>query len=181
MAYKNYNNNKDKYPWTGQRILNGKRQRKSFSTKKDALIWESQGQFKESKTPTVSLHDWATAYLNYASERFVKSTYSEKRVAFAQLFKFLQNLAIQPHRYPSTAVVPQTVYDFLLLQSKIRSGNAANKDRKNLIAAWSWGIKFLGLPADNPFSRVEKFSSERFERHVPTLDDFLKVFETLLD
>ena len=69
---------------------------------------------------------------------------------------------------------------------KYRSGRGSKKivltkDRKNLLAAWTWGVKFLQLPEANPFSKVEKFASERQERYVPTLDDFLKVFHSLED
>ncbi|MCL2790860.1 MAG: site-specific integrase [Desulfobulbus sp.] len=84
--------------------------------------------------------------------------------------------------HPQSSVTQLTalqVQKALQIQSGNRSGNAANKDRKNLSAAWSWGVKFLQLPSENPFAKVEKFASERVERYVPTLEDFWKVFNTI--
>lgn len=61
------------------------------------------------------------------------------------------------------------------IQFKNRSGYAANKDRKNLVAAWNWGIKYLGFPQINP-CRVDRFPEVRSERYVPPEDDFWKVY-----
>ena len=65
--------------------------------------------------------------------------------------------------------------DYLEIQFQERGGNAANKDRKNLLAAWNWGIAFKGLPKDNPFD-VPKFPEKRHPRYVPPEEDFWKVF-----
>jgi len=36
-------------------------------------------------------------------------------------------------------------------QAAQRSGNGANKDRKNLVAAWNWGAKYIDhFPPGNP-------------------------------
>lgn len=50
--------------------------------------------------------------------------------------------------------------DFLLLQKNQRSANAANKDRKNLLAMFSKGVKTYGL-RNNPFVATEKFPHDR--------------------
>jgi integrase len=175
MAYKNYNRNKDKFPWTGQRIVNGKRQRKSFLTKKDALLWESERIPDQSRTHSTCLLEWATEYLKFAEQNYTEKTFDEKRRAFRLFFS---TPGINPKSLSSLLTAYQA-QKALQLQALNRSGNAANKDRKNLSAAWSWGVKFMQLPELNPFSKVEKFASERHERHVPTMDDFLKVFNSL--
>ncbi|WP_306548901.1 integrase [Desulfobulbus sp.] len=179
MAYKNSNKNKDKFPWMGQRFIGKKKVRKCFETKKEALLWESERlpSPAEQKTLTVSLLEWATEYLKHAEQNFTRKTFDEKRIAFRQFFSCL---GIRP----TGSVHLLTAYQAqkaLQTQTTARSGNAANKDRKNLSAAWSWGVKFLQLPELNPFSKVEKFASERHERHIPTLDDFWKVFHTVED
>ncbi len=69
------------------------------------------------------------------------------------------------------------VLDHLQEQADLRSGNAANKDRKNLAVAWQWGVKFLGLSNFNPIRAIEKFAEDRHERHVPTLEDFYTVLD----
>nr|WP_320009561.1 tyrosine-type recombinase/integrase [uncultured Desulfobulbus sp.] len=62
-------------------------------------------------------------------------------------------------------------------QAQKRSGNAANKDRKNLSAAWNWGRDYIGLPYENPFQRTTKQGEVRHERRIPTLSEFWKVYE----
>jgi integrase len=179
MAYKNPNKNKDRFPWMGQRFNGNKKERKCFATKKDALLWEAERPTEpaEQKTLTVCLLDWATEYLRHAEQNFTGKTFDEKRIAFRQLFACP---GINPKESANRLTALQ-VQKALQRQSVSRSGNAANKDRKNLSAAWSWGVKFLNLPSDNPFSKVEKFASERVERYVPTLDDFWKVFHIIED
>jgi len=36
---------------------------------------------------------------------------------------------------------PATILSYVVKQKETRSGYAANKDRKNLVAAWNWGMK----------------------------------------
>ena len=69
-----------------------------------------------------------------------------------------------------------SVLNHLQKQEQNRSGNGANKDRKNLRAAWEWGIKFMSLPDKNPFHTVSRFAEVRNERHVPSIEDFWKVY-----
>ena len=172
MAYRNPNRNRDKFPWMGQRFRAGKKQRKCFATKKEALLWEAE-ELPVSATPTICLLDWATEYLRYAEKTFVKKTFEEKRFAFK---RFFASSAVSPASSCASLSL-SAVLAGLQCQAEERSGNAANKDRKNLSAAWVWGVKCLGLPMDNPFARVERFSSVRSPRYVPSLADFWKVYE----
>ena len=79
-------------------------------------------------------------------------------------------------RWPSRTLKPGQALLYLQKQAQKRSGYAANKDRKNLLAAWNWGIKYMALPAPNPFL-VDKFPEERQRRYIPPEDDFWKVYE----
>lgn len=184
MPYQNYNKNKDKFPWLGQVVMtntDGKKmqRRKQCRTKKEALLWEAEERAKlrtekhqPETTHTVSLLEWATAYLEYAEEKFVKATFEEKRFAFKLFFQFPEvDPSLPPHM-----LAPKVILDHLQRQAKKRSGNGANKDRKNLRAAWQWGKFYLGLPKDNPFDSIQRFAEARNERAVPTMEDFWKVF-----
>jgi len=64
----------------------------------------------------------------------------------------------------------------LQIRFKKGSGYAANKDRKNLVAAWNWGIKYLGLREPNP-CRVDVFPEVRSPRYVPPEEDFWKIYD----
>lgn len=65
---------------------------------------------------------------------------------------------LSPHSFTSGMVLL-----YLQHQTKTRTGNAANKDRKNLIAAWNWGIKYLGLSIQNP-CLVDRFPESKMIR-----------------
>ncbi|MBM9615263.1 site-specific integrase [Desulfobulbus rhabdoformis] len=141
-----------------------------------AKAWEreKQKEIDEQFTKgmsTDSLIDWANAYLSFSKKKHVKKTYEEKRLAFKLLLK-----AIDP-AYPLKMLQPRHFLSHLETQMEGRSGNAANKDRKNLVAAWNWGIQFAGMPEKNPIIKVPRFATEKDERRVPTMDEFWKVYK----
>jgi integrase len=57
---------------------------------------------------------------------------------------------------------------------EIRSPNASNKDRKNLIAMWGKGAKTWGI-RNNPVSGSEKYPHDRASQYTPPNDDVAKV------
>jgi integrase len=121
----------------------------------------------------VCLGDWAQVYLDYAKARFSSKTYDEKRSMFKQRF-FKE---ISP-TLPVENLKPGDVMDYVVKQMEDRSGYAANKDRKNLVAGWNWGMKYMKptLPGPNP-CLVDRMPEERQPRYVPPEEDFWKVYE----
>ncbi len=182
MPYLNTNKNKAEYPWTAQVKHKGVKHRKQFTTKRRAILWELEIReaLKRGEDPfapveetdTISLHEWATAYLDYAEKEFVQKTFIEKKKAFKELFA---NTLVEPFS-PAQDLEPLIILTHLQEQTKKRSGNSANKDRKNLAAAWKWGTKFLDLPAFNPVLAVDRFAEQRTPRHMPTMDEFMAVY-----
>jgi len=127
-------------------------------------------------TPTecLTIVNWATAYLRYAKDNYVVKTFKEKLGAFRGLRKCLGNIPVQEI---STA----KAFQYLSGEYNTRSGNAANKDRKNLSAAWTYGNRFIeGFPKVdvNPFAEVIRFKEERSPRYIPSEDDFWQIYET---
>jgi integrase len=109
-------------------------------------------------------------YLDHAQARFASQTFKEKHLAFRQLFK-----SVDPDMDVSSMRKGPVLVHFRE-QARIRSGYAANKDRKNLVAAWNWGIQYLpGFPEQNPFL-TERFSEERSPRRVPAEEEFWAVY-----
>jgi integrase len=165
--------------WMAQvRISSAKLYRHRCKTKREAAAWEEakrqelEHQVEACETiRTVSLHEWATAYLDFAKDRFVQKTYEEKRLAFREMF----SSGIAPESR-ATGLSGKDVLVFLQGEAG-ESGNAANKKRKNLRAAWEWGKVFLDLPDKNPFSTVPRFAEVRHERRIPAIEDFWKAFE----
>lgn len=163
--------------WMAQVRINDKKHRKTFPTKAEALAWEvgQKGNSKEQSFQSVqirmvSLADWATKYMDYAQVKFSAKTYDEKKRMFKMVFG-----SIDPN-LPGNELTSGMVLDYLQEQAEVRSGYAANKDRKNLVAAWNWGMKYLGIPSPNP-CLVERFSEQRQTRYVPPEKDFWKVHD----
>lgn len=161
--------------WVAQVRKNGKRREKKFNTRKEALDWEAEQRnlpeenWKQ-ETATVCLLDWANTYMDYAKAKFSAKTHDEKKSVFRRFFKVVEaTLSVE-------ALRPGQTLAYLQKQAQERSGYGANKDRKNLLAAWNWGIKYMGLPAPNPFL-VDKFPEKRQKRYLPPEKDFWKVYE----
>ncbi len=133
--------------------------------KKPASDWQEE-------IDTVFLGDWADAYLDFAQVKFTDKTYGEKKSMFRRFFK-----EVDPDQ-PVSDLERANVLDYIINQGKERSGYAANKDRKNLVAAWHWGMKYMKpiLPAPNP-CLVERMPEVRHPRYVPPEEDFWKVYE----
>jgi integrase len=125
------------------------------------------------KTFTVCLGDWAQTYLNFAEARFTEKTYKEKRALFRLFFG-----EVSP-ALPVANLKPGDVMKYIVKQSKDRSGYSANKDRKNLVAAWNWGMKYMNpqLAGPNP-CLVETMQEDRHPRYVPPEEDVWKVYDT---
>jgi integrase len=132
----------------------------------------SSENLKKMQIDMVSLINWANGYLDHAKVTVVEKTYRDEKVpAFKRLLKKLNS------EMTVDKLTPHDCLKFLSKQNQDRSGNAANKDRKNLSAGWNWGVKFMNLPKDNPFMAVDPFPTEEKPRYVPPEEDFWKVFE----
>ena len=123
-------------------------------------------------TDTTCLADWSQAYLDHARSMFAEETYKEKRSMFRNFFKHIEPTL------PVSELKAAMVMDYLLKQKEQRSGYSANKDRKNLIAAWNWGTMYMNpiLPSQNPCI-VRKLPEIRNPRYVPPAEDFWKVYD----
>ena len=148
-----------------------------------AAEWEKKrkaGLKKElvrTRTESVSVEQWLQEYLDDVQDRYSAKTYEEKQGAFNRFAK-------QKEVTPDVLIERLTVTicrRFLKLQFKTRSGYAANKDRKNLAAAWGWGRNNIdGWPKmQNPFRLIKKYPEVRSPRYVPPEEDFWKAFHKI--
>ncbi len=163
---------KQKNRFVGQIRVNGKYVRKFFHTQKEAYKWEiEQTAPKEKRTFSICLIEFLTKYLEFSQKKHSPQTFEEKRRAFRLLLKAIP---------PETAVQNITrmmILSHLQKQAAQRSGNGANKDRKNLIAAWNWGAKYIDhFPSGNPCF-VDRFPEVRIRRYVPPEKDFWAVYD----
>jgi len=144
-----------------------------------AAIWEEETKrawMKNQTTPTVywTLLKWGTDYCTYAQATFVKKVYEEKRDVFK---RFLAHPSIDPMA-PIDTISRDAAIRYLVDQQTARSGNAANKDRKNLRAAWTHALSYLPeFPQlANPFD-VPTRPETRSPRYVPPESDFWAVYD----
>jgi integrase len=123
------------------------------------------------KTVMACLGDWSQLYLDSAKARFSQKTYDEKVALFERFFEEID---------PTLPVVKLKLADimtYIVKQKEVRSGNAANKDRKNLVAAWNWGMKYMKPPLPSPnICLVDRMPEVRKPRYVPPEEDFWKVY-----
>lgn len=150
---------------------------RAWSGFRAAVLWEKEEKERLENEPIdtdcLTLLDWAGEYLDYSQSNFASKTYKEKKAAFAGLFKSI-DAGLSPD-----SITPGMAMKYLMQQANNRSGNAANKEKKNLAAGWEWGKKYIsGFPQEilNPFKAVDKFSEKRSPRYVPPERDFWKIF-----
>lgn len=165
--------------WKARIQKQGEIRTHTCSTKAEALAWETEQRKADwSKTSTAySLGEWSQDYMDFA-QKFSTKTYGEKKKTFKEFFA-VRNDKGMPLIDPTDPVETLTsgaVLNVLQVQYEARSGYAANKDRKNLVAAWNWGIRYRGMPQPNP-CLVDKFPEVRIPRYVPPEEDFWKIYQ----
>jgi integrase len=144
----------------------------------------------------VRVIDWLNACLD---RPMATKTYDEKRRCFRLFTGHLAAMG-QRGRLPGIEgltigdmlpladgeVMLDVLVEYLDLQAATRSGNAANKDRKNLRGAWEYGrrrFRGRGWPrlAVNPFDEIDRYAETRHPRYVPSLDDYWAVYRACRD
>ena len=156
-----------------------------FDKKEDATNWEREtrkqlelGHKQKRKDlnrigrPMTS-GEWAELYLDFSKVKFVDKTYDEKKRTFKRLFRD----SIRPKMLVSD-ISPALALGHLSDMFKRKPGNTVNKDRKNLVAGWNWGIKYYNLSRDNPFQMVERYPEVAHPRYIPPFEDFAAALET---
>lgn len=146
------------------------------AAKREAAQWELDRRKELIKQTTHSalpnVLEWANKYSAYSKQQHTDKTFKSKVLSFRLFLHYTKETGI-------LNITPALAMAFLQSQCKARSGYAANKDRKNLAAAWQWGESYIdGFPKGiNPFLLVSKFKEDRSPRYVPAEDDFWKVVD----
>lgn len=145
---------------------------KLFPTKKEALAYEMEVKIAAEKSEQKELQgtdlmSFCIKYLDYAT-RYAPKVYKEKKAVTERIL---------PQWGPDklvSEITPEDAQRYLDTQATERSANAANKDRKNLLAMWNKGVKFFGIK-ENPFATTERRSHDREPQYTPPSADVLKV------
>lgn len=162
--------------WRATKMINGRRKQKVCQTKAEAKKWESQQteELWQPPIPTDSVIDFLTAYLDSQKEKVSAKNFKEKRLSFKRALHI-----IKPEQ-DVAKITPEQAELVMRYVAREVSGYAANKTRKNLSAAWSWGRRLYGLDK-NPWKDAEKMPADSKPRYVPPEADFWKVYDSCKD
>jgi integrase len=162
--------------WQGIVRYGGRKIKKAFPQKRDARTWEiatrreleeAEAQ-KTSKTATdMDFLTFSNSYLDDAKLRYTVKTYKEKKSLCKKLVKLWGALSVQE-------ITPEMIRQYLNQQAEARSVNCYNRDRKNLMALWTWGQEILEFPT-NPVAKIKRLPHERKVQYTPPTQDILRV------
>lgn len=174
MAYKIKSHGKQR--WRGKRQVNGVQYQGNFETKGEAEAWEAEVRRNGPQTKTngriLTVSEWIDANLDDAKSHGRASTTIKERI-----YAFKGLLACVAFSTPVTEIDVKLATKILTRRMELSGTKASNKDKKNLAAAWKWGVTHLDFPEKNPFKLAESFAEAAPERRVPKEEDFWKVFD----
>ena len=171
--------------WKGVVVVQGNRREKHFpdaslKSKRAAIEWENEMREELKAELAGTLTDccpnvlgWATQYLDYSKISHAPVTYDEKKRCFKYFLSY-----IHPN-IPVTDITIPVLTKFMMKMFEERSGNVANRCRKNLATAWSFGKKAIsGFPkGENPFLEVDRMPETRKPTYIPPEEDFWAVWD----
>lgn len=175
--------------WLGRVVINGRQvDSKVFPAGRmkgpewtEAKKWEVQRKKEllaaQDKPETLSgcelLLAWGERYLAFVERTMSRSTSIEKKTVMKAFFSYCREEGI----FSLEAVSKPMLMQWLLDVSEERGPDRANRYRKNLLAAWHWGMDSLeGFPQEQPLlERIKPFPVDAGERYVPPEEDVIKV------
>jgi len=174
--------------WQGRvRINRNTYTKDGFETKREAQDWERKKRkevlsFREHGV--LDLLTLTTEYCTYA-KKYTNNTYREKHSLCKKLLaRWGKDITVE-----ELSENPKMILDYLTdrmmeefanpkIENPRQKPNAANRDRKNLLAMWNYGVQFFPKSMkhlDNPIINVPKFSHKRKPQYVPLRADVLKL------
>jgi integrase len=118
---------------------------------------------------------WGEEYLRHVERTMRKQTRVEKETIMKAFFVYCRKEGIDGLE----GVTRPRVYQFLAGIADEKGPNRANVYRKNLLAAWNWGVGFIdGFPQSAAvIERIRPFPVTRMSRYVPPEEDVIKVLQ----
>ncbi len=125
------------------------------------------------RTDLEKLLVWGEAYMAHAERTMKRQTIVEKETVMKAFFAHCRRREIQS----LGAVSKPKVYEFLASVADERGPKRANVYRKNLLAAWNWGVSYIEDFPQNPWiiESIKEFPADPEERYVPLEDDVIAV------
>ncbi|MDE5832020.1 MAG: site-specific integrase [Desulfovibrio sp.] len=132
---------------------------------------------QKSKERTISgfalLLEWSEKYLAHVEQTMARKTFVEKKTVMKHFFSFCRDHSISG----IDKITKPMLIEWLSFIRSVRGPDRANRYRKNLLAAWHWGIDAIeGFPQAYPaIQRIKPFPAESKDRYVPPEEDIIKV------
>ena len=168
---------KTKWGWKAEFMFKRKRYRAKgfFKYKDEAKLWVKREKDRKKAThqmgtslgEDISLWTLSQKYLKECEINYRKKTFGEKKYCLERFYKYVGNVQV-------TEITSPVINDFLNERADSQSNNAANKDRKNLKAFYSWVGGIYGILYDPTGPIKMKRHSKKARRLIP-IQDVLKV------
>ena len=157
--------------WRGVVKIDGVRYQALRNTKGAAGDWEREKRAElkrmDRQIPTgMDLETLCNKYLDYAA-RFSANTFQEKKTLCRRILHAFDNVQVAD-------ITPDMVLNYLESRARDVSANTYNRDRKNLMAMWTWGRDILDLKT-NPIAKIKKRPHDRKPQYTPPTEDILKI------
>ena len=168
---------KTKWGWKAEFMFKGKRIRAKgfFKYVDEARRWvksekerkKANHQLYTSLGEDLSLWTLSQKYLKECEINYNRKTFQEKKFCLERFYKFAGDVDV-------TEITSPKILDFLNERAVNQSNNAANKDRKNLKAFYSWVQGIYGIMYD-PTAPIKKKPHEKQPRRLIPIQDILNV------
>ncbi|MDA3971829.1 MAG: tyrosine-type recombinase/integrase [Desulfobulbaceae bacterium] len=163
--------NKKTKRWVARFQFQNKRYKKEgFRTKRQAREWIASGLQAlvnpEKKQQSILFHQIATEYLGSCRQKGMQhNTWRQKKFVFRGMITYWGSDVL------ITDVGIRDVEIYLSDCANNRGNKAANRDLRELNALYNWAIRKQLLDMKNPCQFVDKFSEDKVEKYVPTIND----------
>lgn len=142
--------------------------RGGFTSKLQALQWESTAKNSRNKPPALVLSEIVTLFLVNREQRIKRNTFIYKRAALKRFVGFIGASV------PFEEIQRRHIDAFLEHIASTISPKSANKYRTELSALYSWAIRD-GHATANLARQTETFSVQKVVKYIPPIDDIRKV------
>ncbi len=153
-------------------------QKQKIAYKKTEMLLQEEEKARQKAQTQIDLEklfSWGDTYLEHAKRTVTHQTYVGKQLVMRDFFAFCNKQKILSVEDITTA----KCYTFLSKINDTRGGHVANMYRRNMLAAWTWGMDFVeDFPQiRSPIQKIKNFIVEKKDRYVPSDEDIVKVFD----
>ena len=146
---------------------------KNWEVERKNEILKSRAAKRKILSGFALLLDWGERYLAHVERTMSRKTLVEKKTVMTAFFNYCREEGIASLADATKPALIQWLADV----ADERGPDRANRYRKNLLAAWHWGIDAVeGFPQDMPaLERIKPFPVDSRERYVPPDEDVIRV------